>query len=250
MHIKLKIIVLFIFVFFAKSAFAQSKKLVKSFKLGAVGYTIYESHKLSKYANDTTFFNLYRVGSQKLIAKEIMLVVERSMQDTLTAVYYVLDKNSISFFQVSKEKPLFQRLYIQNNKGLLSLSSHYIAIPPPILPLRKSGKVTDEQTLLEVVDVMPEYAGGINEARKFIANHIQYPDEAIENNVQGTVRAKFVVEIDGSMSNIQIEKKLGYGCDEEVIRVLKKMPKWKPGQLKGKPIRVLFRLPVTFVYSE
>lgn len=247
MHIKLKTIVLLIFVFFAKSAFAQSKRLVKSFKLGAVGYTIYESHKPNKFANDTTFFNLYRVGSTKIIAKEIKQVVKKATTDTLNSAYYILDKNNISFFQVSMGKPLYQRLYTQNNKGILKVSSSYITIPPPILPSRENAPLTDMQPLLEVVDVMPEYPGGINEARRFIANNITYPDRAVENNIKGTVKAKFVVEIDGSISNIEIEKKLGYGCDEEVIRVLKKMPKWKPGQLNGKPIRVLFSLPVSFV---
>ena len=98
----------------------------------------------------------------------------------------------------------------------------------------------------EQVDIPAEFPGGINKARQFIANNIQYPDEAVEEGVNGTVRVKFTIELDGSISNIQIVQKLGYGCDEEVIRVLKRMPKWTPAKLNGKFVRSYFIMPVSF----
>ncbi|TCD12102.1 energy transducer TonB [Pedobacter frigidisoli] len=96
------------------------------------------------------------------------------------------------------------------------------------------------------VDIMPEFPGGMTALRKYISNNLQYPDEAQENEVSGTVYAKFVITKDGSVANIEIERKLGYGCDQEVIRILRRMPKWSPGKLKGKAVNYLYRMPIRF----
>ncbi len=97
-----------------------------------------------------------------------------------------------------------------------------------------------------LVDEMPEFPGGIEKLMEYLANNIKYPKKAKKNKVQGKVFVNFIVEKDGSISNIKILKGIGYGCNEEVIRVLKKMPKWKPGKHNGKPVRVIFNLPVKF----
>lgn len=146
-------------------------------------------------------------------------------------------------------------MYTQNDKGLLTLKTNYLSARLPLVsgsgvgdgsPQSVRAVDTYPKLALVEVDVLPEFPGGMNQARMFLANNIQYPAEAEENEVEGTVMVKFIVEIDGSISNIVIVNKLGYGCDKEVIRVLKKMPKWKPGELKGKPVRTYFALPVSF----
>ena len=97
-----------------------------------------------------------------------------------------------------------------------------------------------------IVEVMPDFPGGEKERQKFISRNIQYPSQARENNIQGTVYAAFVVEKDGALSNFRIIKGIGYGCDEEVVRVIKMMPLWKPGTQKGIPVRVQINMPVNF----
>ncbi|TCD12101.1 hypothetical protein EZ449_03530 [Pedobacter frigidisoli] len=99
MHTKLKPILLLSFILVCHTAFAQSKKLVKSFKLGAVGYGLYESQKLSKSVTDTTFYLVYRVGKVKMVAKEIKAVYHKNFGDTLVSSTYKIDKNSIVFYQ-------------------------------------------------------------------------------------------------------------------------------------------------------
>jgi len=96
------------------------------------------------------------------------------------------------------------------------------------------------------IEQIPEFPGGETALYKYIANNIVYPKEAQINNIQGTVYASFVVEKDGSISNIEILRGIGYGCDEEVIRVLSEMPDWTPGIQKGKAVRARYNIPVKF----
>lgn len=96
------------------------------------------------------------------------------------------------------------------------------------------------------VEVMPEFIGGNTAMYKFLKENIKYPDEARKNNISGKVFAKIVIEKDGSIGDIEIKYGLGYGCDEEVVRVIKIMPKWNPGMQDGKNVRVYYNFPVIF----
>jgi protein TonB len=104
----------------------------------------------------------------------------------------------------------------------------------------------DTNAVLIVAQEIAEFPGGNEEMIKFISKNLVYPKDAVKAGIEGNVIVQFVVEKDGSPSNIIIKKGLGYGCDEEVIRVVKAMPKWKPGKQNGKPARVQMVLPVKF----
>ena len=80
----------------------------------------------------------------------------------------------------------------------------------------------------------------------FLRNNVHYPDGAYKSGLQGVVMVVFVIETDGSISNIQITKGMGSGCDEEAMRVTKMMPRWEPGRRSGKPVRVMVRMPIVF----
>ncbi len=103
-----------------------------------------------------------------------------------------------------------------------------------------------EQEIFTVVESMPEFPGGMGALMKYLAQHIKYPPLAKESGIQGKVFINFVVEPDGSISNVKVLRGIGGGCDEEAVRVVKNMPKWKPGMQRGKPVRVSFNLPVKF----
>ena len=79
---------------------------------------------------------------------------------------------------------------------------------------------------------------------------IRYPAVARENNVQGRVILTFVVERDGSLTDIKVSRGIGDGCDEEAVRVLKASPHWKPGIQNGRPVRVQYSVPIVFALSE
>ena len=85
---------------------------------------------------------------------------------------------------------------------------------------------------------------------EYLSSNIKYPEEAKEKGISGRVFIQFVIEKDGSVSNVKVMKGIGGGCDEEAVRVVKAMPKWKPGKQKGKPVRVNYILPVSFKLDE
>jgi TonB family protein len=99
------------------------------------------------------------------------------------------------------------------------------------------------------VEKMPEYQGGHDALVKFLVANIQYPAVAKQKKVQGTVYVSFVVKADGVVTNVKIKRGIGNGCDEEAMRVVKLMPKWVPGEQKGKPVDVQFVLPIQFKLS-
>jgi protein TonB len=94
---------------------------------------------------------------------------------------------------------------------------------------------------------MPEFPGGQQEMMKYIAENIKYPVIAQENGIQGRVICQFVIEKNGSVTDIQVVRSSGdASLDKEAERVIKTMPKWKPGKQRGKPVRVKYTIPVAF----
>ena len=102
----------------------------------------------------------------------------------------------------------------------------------------------DEGEPFAIVDQMPEFPGGEAEMHKFILKNIHCPQEAKEAVVSGKVFVKFIVEPDGSISTVEVLRGVGFGWDEEVVRVVNSMPKWKPGMQKGTPVRVSYMIPI------
>ena len=108
----------------------------------------------------------------------------------------------------------------------------------------------DNDTVFQICEVMPEFPGGTEKFMAYLSENIKYPEEAKDKNISGRVFINFVVEKDGSVSNVKVMRSIGGGCDEEAVRVVKAMPKWKPGMQRGKPVRVSYVLPVTFKLNE
>jgi protein TonB len=81
---------------------------------------------------------------------------------------------------------------------------------------------------------------------RYLQESIKYPEEAKELGIQGRVFVTFVVEVDGSITDVRVLRGIGGGCDEEAVRVVKAMPKWVPGKQRGVPVRVQFNLPIKF----
>ncbi|UOQ73783.1 energy transducer TonB [Hymenobacter cellulosilyticus] len=99
------------------------------------------------------------------------------------------------------------------------------------------------------VEVMPEFAGGINALRQYMQRNLRYPKQALTNAVSGKVFVSFTVQADGSISDVQVMKGLGYGTDEEATRVVSSMPAWTPGRQNSRPVAVRYTLPITFQYQ-
>lgn len=100
--------------------------------------------------------------------------------------------------------------------------------------------------VFDVVEVMPQYPGGQIAMLKYIMENIKYPEQAMKEGIQGRVTVSFIVEKDGSISNVRPVLSVHPLLDKEAVRVVKSMPKWSPGKQNGKPVRVRFNVPVMF----
>ncbi len=100
------------------------------------------------------------------------------------------------------------------------------------------------------VDQMPQFPGGNKALMKFLRENLEYPEEARKNGIEGKVLSQFLVNEDGTLTDIEIVRGLGYGCDDEVLRLIHQMPKWDAGTKDGKAVKVVFKLPVVFALGE
>lgn len=107
----------------------------------------------------------------------------------------------------------------------------------------QSAAVLQPPAVYTFVEQMPEPSVDMN---TYIGKNVRYPDSARKNSIQGRVVVKFVVNEDGTLSNVEAIRGIGYGCDEEAVRVIKSMPRWKPGKQGGKAVKVNFNQPVLF----
>jgi protein TonB len=118
-------------------------------------------------------------------------------------------------------------------------------VPEVSYQMEEEEELVSEEIFV-IVESMPEYPGGINALYQYISDEIRYPTIAKEIGIQGKVFVTFVIETDGSVSSVEVLRGIGGGCDEEAIRVVKSLPKWKPGKQRGVPVRVRYNLPVKF----
>lgn len=112
------------------------------------------------------------------------------------------------------------------------------------LDIHTNQSVTD--TIYNNIEIMPEFPGGFSELRNFLTSNVNYPESAKTNNIEGRTLVSFVVEKDGSITDIEVLRGFDKDCDAEAVRVVSTMPKWKPGVKDGETVRCRFTLPFTF----
>ena len=152
---------------------------------------------------------------------------EVQLPDELKVVSNDREVSKPSFVSVDQDKPL----------------------PPPNIPLGTKNVQVDEevdQAIFEVVEEQPEFPGGMEALLKYLAKNINYPESAVDNGIQGKVMVRFVVERDGSVSAVETYKSVDPALDKEAVRVVKTLPKWKPGRQQGKAVRTRYIVPVVF----
>lgn len=155
--------------------------------------------------------------------------------------------------------PLAAGLLLLNNiDAIARIVSRQTTVPVPaektmIAPAPEAISVEvatplppDDDKVYEVVDVMPEFPGGETELLKYMARNVKYPAESIKNKEEGSLSLSFIINKDGSLSDIKVVKSLTPLLDAEAVRVVKNMPKWTPGKVKGKVVRVAYTTPITF----
>ena len=129
---------------------------------------------------------------------------------------------------------------VGNDENGEVLKAKEVIATEPVKPKEEENKVFD------VVEQMPSYPGGMGALMQYLSSNIKYPAIAEENGIQGRVICTFVVERDGSITDVRIAKSVDPSLDKEAMRVVSKMPRWIPGKQNGSAVRVKFTLPVTF----
>ncbi len=125
----------------------------------------------------------------------------------------------------------------------------YMDIPDEFAYYYESNANNNEEdnTIYSVPETLPEFPGGKQAMMLYLSENVKYPTIAADNGIQGRAVCSFVVNKDGSISDVEVVRSGGDpSLDKEALRVIKSMPKWKPGTIKGKPVRVKFTLPVNF----
>jgi protein TonB len=120
------------------------------------------------------------------------------------------------------------------------------AVLPTTMPTEDQQIVGEEEKPFTYVEQMPNFPGGEEELYKFLQKNTKYPEMARSNAIEGTVYVQFTVTKDGTIKDVKVLRGIGGGCDEEAIRVILSMPRWKPGKQNGISVPVYFNLPVKF----
>ena len=117
----------------------------------------------------------------------------------------------------------------------------------PVKTIEPVEIATVEPEIFIVLEQQASYPGGLPELIKFLGKNLKYPSQAQRANVSGKVFLDFIVDRNGEISNVQVVKGIGFGCDEEAIRVVNAMPRWSPGKQSGRAVKSKFTLPIAFV---
>ncbi len=155
----------------------------------------------------------------------------------------------VSQEEIKKENKTPARITLKGTKGAAGVPTGEFG------PKKVEGQITgsatgdpdggDPDKIFSAVEVQPEPIGGLNAFRKWVGDNYTYPSGAIDAGVKGQVVVSFVVERDGSLTDIKVVKDLSYGTGQAAINVLKKAKKWKPGIQNGRPVRVAYTLPIS-----
>ncbi len=278
----MKKLLLLIFMFICLTAYTQNKKAIKLFDKGVIAFNekrFKEADSLFALSlkmepNADTYFNLAavknelgdRCGFCENINKSISfgntdavaLYIKNCIKnDTLyyknikepNVVFYCIKSDHIclknKFYYVYKE---YQEKG-QKKSGSFYVDTNMIKVTELISPNCEIEKFFKENMPYSVVEEMPYFPEGDEARIKFITENLVYPAKSKYNNIQGTVYVTFIIEPDGTINDVKILRGIGGGCDEECIRIIKLMPKWIPGKLNGKPVRVQYNLPIKFTLN-
>ncbi len=213
-----------------------------------------EAAKKAAMTQVTELSALEQKKEAKVERKEIVkkVDVERVVEKVKSSVKFtapVIKKDN----EVKPEDELKTQDEIMNTKAAVGsfdvkgndetgevLKAKEVIVTEPVKPKEEETKVFD------VVEQMPSYPGGQGALMQYLASHIKYPVVAEENGIQGRVICTFVVERDGSITDVKIARSVDPSLDKEAIRVVKSMPNWIPGKQNGSAVRVKYTLPVTF----
>ena len=222
--------------------------------LGLTLENIVEAHRT---VENTQVVEICNLGDKKKEVKverkeEIKLEPERIVEKVKSSIKFtapvikkdqlVNEEEVIKLDEIENSNKAIGAFTVEGNDevgGEVLKVKEEIAQPEP-------PKHEEDNKVFEVVEQMPSFPGGYAALMQWLGSNMKYPTIAAENNVQGRVIVQFVVEKDGSITDVHVAKSVDPSLDKEASRVVKAMPKWIPGKQNSSPVRVRFTVPVTF----
>ena len=222
--------------------------------LGLTLENIVEAHRT---VENTQVVEICNLGDKKKEVKverkeEIKLEPERIVEKVKSSIKFtapvikkdqlVNEEEVIKLDEIENSNKAIGAFTVEGNDevgGEVLKVKEEIAQPEP-------PKHEEDNKVFEVVEQMPSFPGGYAALMQWLGSNMKYPTIAAENNVQGRVIVQFVVEKDGSITDVHVAKSVDPSLDKEASRVVKAMPKWIPGKQNGSPVRVKYTVPVTF----
>lgn len=230
---------------------AQTKKLEKKYKkYGEENDVVifYEGSKESAKAAIVVFLDMRDCGMMVLEGKLSISQLEMISEDFLTKEEEsVLDERQVEFDDVSMREPM--GLEGADN---IDIDTDIMTLPPPPPPMEPKPGPVIENKIYSMAEVgeYPEFPGGDPAMYQWLSENLVYPPKAQENGIQGTVVVSFTIGVDGSVTNVKVARGKDPALDYEAVRVVRLMPKWKPGKVNGKPVPIIYTLPVKFQFTE
>ncbi|MCB0497010.1 MAG: energy transducer TonB [Cyclobacteriaceae bacterium] len=170
--------------------------------------------------NNTTRLETYKMASES--CRELANINKKD------SIYYINRSNNI-----------YNKAVQWNGKMMIKERWNSIEIDP-----------SDDPEVFKIVDTQPQYPGGFSAFYKYVMHEMKYPAEARRKGIEGKIYVQFVVNKDGSVDGVNVINRIGGGCDEEAIRVVKNSSRFTPGLQEGKPVYVRMVLPLTFKLSN
>jgi protein TonB len=166
--------------------------------------------------------------------EDVVLPPPPPPQQTISDVLDVLEDN-----QVVEDAPTIQEEDVEK-----------VDFSAPIEEVEVVEEEPEEPQVFFIVEDMPEFPGGELALRKYIAENVRYPEMAKENDIQGTVYVRFVVDEQGKVTNVEVMRGVDPLLDKEAVRVVQSLPKWKPGKQRGKAVKVSHSVPIKFALQN
>ena len=222
--------------------------------LGLTLENIVEAHRTVENTQIVEVTNLRDKKKEVKVERkeEIKLEPERIVEKVKSSIKFtapvikkdnlVNEEEEIKLDEIEKSNKAIGAFTVEGNDevgGEVLKVKEEIAQPEP-------PKHEEDNKVFEVVEQMPSFPGGYAALMQWLGSNMKYPTIAAENNVQGRVIVQFVVEKDGSITDVHVAKSVDPSLDKEASRVVKAMPKWIPGKQNSSPVRVRFTVPVTF----
>lgn len=248
--------------FIARPLFKQDEKIKSIGQYSSIGQKTGEW--ISTYEDGKIFSKCNYNGNVKLDGK---LTLDPTVKPTITflkesefsgkkvlfsgeQVYYYKNGNIMLKYNYDDNGKLIEyQEYDENgNSKTIKKSNSVVQTETNSMPIGSSNKFDISQTdeVFSTVEQMPSFPGGVNNLYKFLRENIQYPPYCRESDIQGKVFISFIVNKDGSLSDIQVQKSVYKALDDEALRIVRSMPNWQAGMQSGKPVRVKYNIPILF----